>query len=124
MQVGSVLFVPSIMRSGPILYHCTRRRAAGEICPRLYKAGLDLTVFICASDFVSSTSCPELEELVKICRVSGAYGARLTGAGWGGCVVSLVEENLVPQFIKSLKVLLASATYFKLFYESPFPTSS
>jgi galactokinase len=37
-------------------------------------------------------STPELDELVHAFMRSGAYGARLTGAGFGGCVVAIAED--------------------------------
>ena len=38
-------------------------------------------------------SCPEVETLVALLQeLPGVAGARLTGAGWGGCVVALVEK--------------------------------
>ena len=44
-------------------------------------------------------SCLELDELVRVCLSSGALGARLTGAGWGGCVVCLVPMATVSGFL-------------------------
>jgi galactokinase len=44
-------------------------------------------------------SCPELESLVKTaCEVDGVVGARLTGAGWGGCIVAIVKDQAVETF--------------------------
>lgn len=49
-------------------------------------------------------SCPELDRLVSIAReLPGCYGARLTGAGFGGCTVNLVDETRAEAFITDLK---------------------
>lgn len=49
-------------------------------------------------------SIPELDALVEIARsLPGIYGARLTGAGFGGCTVNLVEEAKAEAFIAGLK---------------------
>jgi N-acetylgalactosamine kinase len=44
----------------------------------------------CRDDYGIST--PELDRLVGIMKDAGALGARLTGAGFGGCAVALVRD--------------------------------
>jgi galactokinase len=49
-------------------------------------------------------STPELDILVETARgLNGCIGARLTGAGFGGCTVNLVEDGFVEQFVEELK---------------------
>ena len=46
----------------------------------------------------------ELDTLVEIARgLPGIYGARLTGAGFGGCTVNLVDEKQAGDFIQGLQ---------------------
>jgi galactokinase len=44
-----------------------------------------------ADDYEASH--PALDGLVELARQHGAFGARLTGAGFGGCIVALVRER-------------------------------
>jgi galactokinase len=44
-------------------------------------------------------SCPELDVLVELADASpGVYGARMTGGGFGGCTVNLVDADAVDEF--------------------------
>ena len=48
-------------------------------------------------------SIPELDALVEIARgLPGICGARLTGAGFGGCTVNLIEAAQAEQFIQGM----------------------
>ena len=48
-------------------------------------------------------SHPSLDELVSNALEAGAIGARLTGAGWGGCIVAMVYNNGAEQFEKHME---------------------
>ena len=53
-----------------------------------------------SEDYEVSTS--ELDEMVEIALQAGAAGARLTGAGFGGCVVTLCEARTVAPVMDAL----------------------
>jgi len=48
-------------------------------------------------------SCPELNVMANVAQtLEGCYGARLTGAGFGGCTVNLVANESVEDFAQAL----------------------
>lgn len=56
-------------------------------------------------------SCKELDVLVKVASEQhGVYGARMTGAGFGGCTVNLVKADAVDGFVPAVKAGYKSQT--------------
>lgn len=53
-------------------------------------------------DMLYDCSSPELNELTGMAMKAGALGSRLTGAGWGGCCVSLVRRTDLATFVPKL----------------------
>lgn len=77
---------------------------------------------------------PELDYLCETALANGALGARLTGAGFGGCIINILENNIdnnnnenkndkdenksnvVSRFIENLKTL-----YFHGYFKEAYP---
>jgi galactokinase len=70
----------------------TRRAAAALARRDLVTAGTLLVAGHASLRDDYQSSCPEADLLVDALVRHGAYGARLTGAGWGGAVIALAPE--------------------------------
>jgi galactokinase len=52
-------------------------------------------------------SCPELDQLVEVARnTPGIYGARLSGGGFGGATINLVEKGREEEAVRALTAAL------------------
>ena len=50
-------------------------------------------------------SCEEIDKLVAAAlEVDGVYGSRITGGGFGGCTVTLIKSDAVPDLLKHVAV--------------------
>ncbi len=59
-------------------------------------------------------SCEELDVMVEEARrISGTIGSRMTGAGFGGCTVSLVHEDSVETFLQEVGAAYEARTGLK-----------
>ena len=57
-------------------------------------------------------SCAELDILVESAQSqAGVIGSRMTGGGFGGCTVNLVEASQIPAFTKSVSTAYQSQTH-------------
>jgi galactokinase len=64
-----------------------------------------------------AVSCAELDTMVEACLQAGAISARMTGAGFGGACVALVERAQLERFLAdSERLYRARAAYEPRFY--------
>ncbi|KAA0155659.1 hypothetical protein FNF29_01574 [Cafeteria roenbergensis] len=54
----------------------------------------------CRDDYECSSDA--LDRLVGVAKAAGAKGARLTGAGWGGCIVAMVDAGKEADVIAAM----------------------
>lgn len=67
-------------------------------------------------------SCPELDLMVQLARKApGVYGARMTGGGFGGCTVSLVDARTAEDFAEIVGPAYEKATRLEPMIFSCFP---
>lgn len=56
-------------------------------------------------------SLPEIDHLVEATLELGAMGARLTGGGFGGCIVALLAEGDLPRFSHEIEKALPAVKF-------------
>ncbi|XP_068120355.1 galactokinase [Hyperolius riggenbachi] len=65
-------------------------------------------------------SCPELDELVAIAmEVPGVYGSRMTGGGFGGCTVTLLETSVADKTKQQIQEKFRGTPTFYITKPSP-----
>jgi len=59
-------------------------------------------------------TCPEIDSLVEIAQgTKGVFGSRMTGGGFGGCTVSLIETSRTEEILQEVTRRYQSATDIK-----------
>ncbi len=77
--------------------------------PRAIGGLLDASHASMRDDF--EISVPELDLAVDSARAAGAVGARMTGGGFGGAAIALVDHELVPAVTAAVEAAFATAGF-------------
>jgi galactokinase len=96
-----------------VVYECDRVRQAVGLLEAKNAVGFGQLMLECHRSLrdLYKVSTPALDTLVKLAtQAPGSLGARLTGAGFGGCTVNLVREAEVEAFIRQVKTGYLAAT--------------
>jgi galactokinase len=110
---GSEMTPNSLKRARHVISENTRTVAAAEalIAGDLATLGrlMAEAQWSYSKDF--EASCDEADAMVELAQdLPGLIGARLTGGGFGGCTINLVEQSDAAQFVESLGTRYAAKT--------------
>jgi len=102
---GSEMTPNSLKRARHVITENTRTVAAAEALIAGDLATLGRLIaeahWSYSKDF--EASCAEADAMVELAQdLPGLIGARLTGGGFGGCTINLVEQSDAAQFVESL----------------------
>jgi galactokinase len=100
---------PDQVADDPIARHVVSENARVQAFVDALKAGdfttagavMDASHASLRDDYRVST--PALDDVVARFRTAGAFGARLTGAGFGGCAVALVPADRVEDIVAAVE---------------------
>jgi galactokinase len=100
-QYASELPETILRRCRHVIRENARVLAAGDALERNDRAGFGSLMReshrSLRDDF--EVSCPELDLMVTLAEeAQGVYGARMTGGGFGGCTINLVQKDCVAAF--------------------------
>jgi len=90
--------IHSLVRNARLAIEAGDRFALGRL--------MDLNQMLLSGLFVST---PEIEQMCAAARNAGAFGAKLTGAGGGGCVVALVNHASADAVLEAWRAMKLEA---------------
>ena len=100
-------------RARHVVVECERTQVGAALLKQGDAAGFGRLMDECHASLrdLYEVSCPELDAMVAAAQqLPGCYGARLTGAGFGGCTVNLVEAGATAAFSEALAAAYTAAT--------------
>ena len=105
-QIGDKLEKRLHKRAKHVVYECSRVKQSIHLLKndQLSEFGNLMRESHLSLSELYEVSTPELDLLVSIANnLPGCIGSRLTGAGFGGCIVSLVQKESVQEFVNQLE---------------------
>jgi galactokinase len=110
---GQEMSPNALKRARHVITENTRTVAAAEALIRhdLKELGRLMSEAHASYSFDFEASCEEADTMVMLAHnLPGLIGARLTGGGFGGCTINLVEQDSAQEFAKALAASYASET--------------